>query len=240
MGLDGVGLVMEVEDQFKISIPDEDAEQIQTVGQLYRYILKRCGQAQNNYCLSRLAFYRLRRALITVAGVDRASVSPKADLALFVPRRQRKALWKRLADESQLRLPELQRPFWPQAALQWTLLFFGIVSFFVWGAFVDVVDAAVLTASGCLLVGIAGLLLVELLTRPFANHFGPGLATVGGLAKEVMWKNYEALAAEQGVRPPVQDLDAWEKLRGIISEQLGVPLDQITFEASFVKDLGMG
>ncbi|MFO8011762.1 MAG: acyl carrier protein [Phycisphaerae bacterium] len=36
--LDTVELVMEFEDEFDISIPDEDAEKIQTVGQAIEYV----------------------------------------------------------------------------------------------------------------------------------------------------------------------------------------------------------
>ena len=36
--LDTVELVMEFEDEFDISIPDEDAEKIQTVGQAITYV----------------------------------------------------------------------------------------------------------------------------------------------------------------------------------------------------------
>ena len=38
--LDTVELVMEFEDEFDISIPDEDAEKIQTVGAAFDYIAK--------------------------------------------------------------------------------------------------------------------------------------------------------------------------------------------------------
>lgn len=36
--LDTVELVMELEEEFDITIPDEDAEQIQTVGEAVKYI----------------------------------------------------------------------------------------------------------------------------------------------------------------------------------------------------------
>ena len=38
--LDTVELVMELEDEFETSIPDEDAEKIQTVGEAVEFILK--------------------------------------------------------------------------------------------------------------------------------------------------------------------------------------------------------
>ena len=43
--LDTVELVMEFEDEFEISIPDEDAEKIQTVGQAIDYIRERAKKA---------------------------------------------------------------------------------------------------------------------------------------------------------------------------------------------------
>lgn len=41
--LDTVELVMEFEDEFETSIPDEEAEKIQTVGQAIEYICKAAG-----------------------------------------------------------------------------------------------------------------------------------------------------------------------------------------------------
>ena len=40
--LDTVELVMEFEDEFEISIPDEDAEKIQSVGNAIDYITSKC------------------------------------------------------------------------------------------------------------------------------------------------------------------------------------------------------
>jgi len=39
--LDTVELVMELEDEFNLSIPDEDAEKLKTVGEAIDYIQKR-------------------------------------------------------------------------------------------------------------------------------------------------------------------------------------------------------
>ena len=42
--LDQVELVMELEEEFDLSIPDEDAEKIQTVGEAIKYIEEHAGQ----------------------------------------------------------------------------------------------------------------------------------------------------------------------------------------------------
>ena len=43
--LDTVELVMEFEDEFELSIPDEEAEKIQTVGQAVDYIREHAGKS---------------------------------------------------------------------------------------------------------------------------------------------------------------------------------------------------
>lgn len=44
--LDTVELVMEFEDEFDMSIPDEEAEKIQTIGQAIDYIIAHQGSAE--------------------------------------------------------------------------------------------------------------------------------------------------------------------------------------------------
>jgi len=44
--LDTVELVMELEDEFEMSIPDEEAEKIQTVGQAIAYIVEHAAKLQ--------------------------------------------------------------------------------------------------------------------------------------------------------------------------------------------------
>src|ERR1700722_12370853 len=66
MGLDTVELVMEIEEAFDLTIPDEEAEKIQTIGQAYRYILARLAGPVDGtaVCLSAATFYFLRRKLM--------------------------------------------------------------------------------------------------------------------------------------------------------------------------------
>lgn len=79
MGLDTVELVMEIEDEFEIDVPDEDAEKIQTCGDLHAYVLHRLRPLRGAPCRSAAAFHALRRSILRrLPGVRRRDVRPAA------------------------------------------------------------------------------------------------------------------------------------------------------------------
>jgi acyl carrier protein len=98
MGLDTVELVMEVEDEFGLSIPDADAEQIQTVGQLYAYVCHRLRPRAETVCPSARAFYRFRRALLARQPLPRRCVRPSSRISRLLPQECRDR-WPAVADE---------------------------------------------------------------------------------------------------------------------------------------------
>jgi hypothetical protein len=82
MGLDSVELVIKVEETFGIQIPDEDAAGIQTVGQLHDYLVHRMQEMgleveprpKSDVCLAATAFYRVRRAWLSVLDAERSAL----------------------------------------------------------------------------------------------------------------------------------------------------------------------
>jgi hypothetical protein len=116
MALDGpdpVEMVMAIEHTFHITIPDSEAEQIRTVGELYGYVLAKLTQPPSSGCISSVTFYRLRRALQELFGWSRERVRPAARMENLVPREGRPEHWQRLAEALRpARLPELRRPQW--------------------------------------------------------------------------------------------------------------------------------
>ena len=62
MGLEMVGIVMDVEKEFGIYI-DEEAN-IRTIGKLRDYVLDRLNEKESHSCLSTFVFLKLRRMLI--------------------------------------------------------------------------------------------------------------------------------------------------------------------------------
>lgn len=77
MGLDSVELVMALEEEFGLDIPDADAERLETVGGTHDYIvetLKQRGEAPDEAEV----WQRLHRIIVNQLGVDPSEVRREA------------------------------------------------------------------------------------------------------------------------------------------------------------------
>jgi acyl carrier protein len=79
-GLDTVELLMAIEEEFGIEIPNKHAEKIYTVGEMYEYLRRRLATTPADECLSQKIFYKLRRALIANYRMARKDVSPESKM----------------------------------------------------------------------------------------------------------------------------------------------------------------
>ena len=229
MGLDLVELVMEVEDTFAISIPDEVSTKLDTVGKLYDYILASRFDGKEKGCLSNITFYKLRHALMSVLRIARGDVRLSSALNALIPSHRRQT-WAELQRSLGLRLPELMRPLWV------TVLATAL------GVIATIVAFVILVARSGFPIAVVSILFVAVLvrailyqaTKPLAREFWPEFATVGGLTKAVLRRNYGAIS-DEAQRANADDV--WETLRAVIVDQLGVRPDDVTKEANFVTDL---
>jgi acyl carrier protein len=241
MGLDLVELVIEIESAFGIEIPDEDASNIQTVGQLYDYILAKLPSPESPRCssprcLSAVAFYSLRRALTDQLGVARRNVRPSTPIGSLIPVSHRRSEWQRLGGCLGWRLPKLVRPAWMEGASYGMLLVWLAAIVTAWGQ----VTGFSLGALPLVFAGLCcgSLLLVWAafhLTTPFATRFTPDGLTVRATVRAALASNYWKVSA-QG--PGWDRQEVWECLRAIIVEQLGVAPEEVVESASFVNDFG--
>ncbi|HEY7120338.1 MAG TPA: acyl carrier protein [Tepidisphaeraceae bacterium] len=103
MGLDTVELVMEIEDEFKIQMPDADAQLIQTVGQLHAYVCHRLRPRPVPSCPSARAFYHLRSTLLRHCPIPRSAVRPSALVCRLLPEDLRACCWPAIANQTGLR-----------------------------------------------------------------------------------------------------------------------------------------
>lgn len=230
-GSDAVDLVVEAEDTFGFSIPDKDSEVLDTVGKLYDYILANRFGGTPDGCVANVAFYKLRRALMTIFGIPRSDVRLSLDLATLIPTRRRKN-WSDLRRALGLRMPRLVRPLWVTVIT--TMIGLGLIL-----GVCFVLNETL--GRGAIWIGfpIAVCLVPYVLyraTEPLATKFRSEFATVGGLTKSILGKNYGALSDQCHRANPAE---IWSALCALIGEELGVRPNQLTAGTNFVKDLNV-
>src|SRR5271165_824619 len=90
MGLEGVEIVMKVEETFDIVIEDSEAEKTFTPGLLIELVLSKVGRTSHAACLTQRAFHRLRASLMSRSGFKRNQIRLETLLASLFPRPTRK------------------------------------------------------------------------------------------------------------------------------------------------------
>jgi hypothetical protein len=104
MGLDGVELLMELEKEFDISIPDAVATQIDSVDSTVKMVVQflREKGLPGGICQTAHAFYELRKQAGDRLGVPRDRVRLEVPIGELVPRGRGRE-WQKIADASGLR-----------------------------------------------------------------------------------------------------------------------------------------
>jgi len=235
MGLDTVELVLEMEDTFNISIPDEDAEKILTVGDCYSYILRKLNNQDSTSCVSLRTFYQLRRNLVELLHIPRNIIHPKTPTNEVIPHLGRRQIWKQLENTLSYRFPTLNRPLWLKIVLVSTFIlismFFLIITHNISGS-----DWSVLLGYFLMFLWVWFMIytLFSLtLTHRMAVEFPPNCQTIGDLAKSIQPEPDPLFVGGE-----YNEKKVWDRLCDIISEQLGVKVEDIKPESSFVVDLG--
>jgi hypothetical protein len=135
MGLDGVELVMTLEEGFGVTITDEEAEACLTPGAVIELIFGKLRASDERVCVSQRAFYLLRKGLARSLGVARRGVALSSDVRSFTAGRSEREVWNDLKSAVQARRwPSLARPQWLIACL-WLLSlggFCGLCVLFPW------------------------------------------------------------------------------------------------------------
>lgn len=226
MGLEIVELIMRAEEEFHIEILDSEAELLATPGMLcslIEYKLSGVWPASPTtpaYCPTSRAFYAVRRELMQL-GVARRDITPQTSLTTIWPRSQRRHHWNALGTALNFELPSLQRsPEWAFVGL------LPLGMFPIWLAFSPAI------ALPCFILYALLWWLGSYLTQPFAVHAPAELSSVGDLSRRLSIRLY----ATDGNSPS----DLWPLVRALIADELGLTIEQVTRNADFVRDLGVG
>ena len=222
---------MKIEDAFSITISDDEASRMVTVGDVFDHIVAKTTVPKNSSgCLSAVAFYSLRRAATTLGATKR--LRPRDSTSAILPDSNRPQYWSKLQNTSKLMLPPLRRPDWLVTACTVLVIACSVVlGFLVYQSRNSQLGGfATAIATGILLGLISGSL-----TRPFAMFPASSCTTLRGLAESALGLNFKSFSERH---KGASKNDLWVALRSIIVEQLCVSREEVKPTASFVSDLG--
>ncbi len=232
MGLDAVEILMDIEEEFGISIAEEEI--LPTMGSVHDYLLEKCGvRNRSGGCPTRSAFYRVRRVVAKIFRVDPRTLRPKTEVLPLIGRWHRERTWRRLEEELGLELPKLENR--TGAGVSWGAALAGGIGFVIATALsrdpsVGIAFALVALIPGVLIGFAIGLCWIPTVWRP--------CRTLGGVARSVVAINYCEFHPAVEPNADVEGDPIWERLCKVIVDQLGVERESLRRETDFVKDLG--
>ena len=219
MGLDGVELVMSIEEGFGIAITDAEAEACVTPTAVIDLVFGKLRASDERVCVSQRAFYLLRKGLTRTLSVSRRKVDLASDIRSFTAGRPEREVWNDLKTAIQARSwPALARPRWLTASM-WILslgTFWALIGMFHWAV-----------AAAC---AVMAAYVAARLTRPFRSRIPARYSRLRELVPFAVTSDVISWTRQQ-----VATL-----VRKLVIEQLGLREGQYREDAHFVKDLGMG
>lgn len=234
MSLDLVELVMDIEKEFGLVIPDRDAERITTLGDLHQYLLRQRDLAGDSVCLSSALFYRARRALCEQLGHARRGVAPCTPLDDLVPRQGRRGHWRRLREAlAPFPVADLQRPawLWVNFGVAWLSLMLGALA---GGLASCLLQQALYPVALSLLAANVVCILAWYATRPLAVCLPGG--TMAGLVRRTLGPDLDR--GQRALRC-LNDRQVWDQMCQVIATQLRVDVARLKPESKLTDDLGL-
>ena len=223
MGLDGVELIIAVEDEFQIAIEDAEAEKCVTVQKLVELVYSRLRHTKTEPCLSQQGFYVVRKALMDILPVKRSMIKPDTKLEDLIENSNRRTVWRKIISsftESANITHSLVRPKWLNLLVFFILPILVCVGnvIFHWFPLVLSIPAGITTA-------VFG----SFITSPWKQMFPSKFSTVKDLIRFVATLETSVWTEDE----------VFQKIKHIIVEHSGVKESDVTPETDFVKDLGI-
>ena len=232
MGLDSIELVMEIEKAFDIRIPDEEAEKILTVGDLYNSVWKHLANKHSSQCNSQILFYKLRKYFIDAFHLQKGSFKPDTALNGIFPQKDRRKQYKAMQGHFNLQLPKLT------LTDHWRIFLNSVGLISIPGG---LIDAIILKKffnhrSWIFLIPAAGIAITVLVSELLNTKrliIRPLL--VRDFTLNMLSINYSTIIQGAGTnRKEVETV-----INHIIVDKIGVDPEEIRPEKSFTDDLGV-
>nr|WP_035275702.1 hypothetical protein [Desulfogranum japonicum] len=222
MGLDGVELIMAIEEKFQIVIKEDEAYNVQTPDDLTNLVFSKLRKVGSQYCSSQQSFYIVRRKIIQRFGVKRNSIKPNTKLVDLVDKKNRKKFLKEITRDlssNDVVCLEFNKPKYLQKIRLSSSLIVFAISLYIFEYQVGLSFLIIFFYLG----------LFSMITEPLKNEFPDNFQTVADLVKinasldSTIWSRQEV----------------YDRVKEIVVEQLSVNSELILPNSHFVDDLGM-
>jgi acyl carrier protein len=244
MGLCYVEMIMACEEEFGTQINLTESNRLQTVGDLYHYLLKKLEQREEGRCAYAGAFFRLRRAMMLHADCPKPNIRPHAQVRALLPWRDRHRAWRQIERESGLSLPELSE--WvPEGLIFTACIVIGLPVGFFGALALGIGASAILPEAKELLPVVGGVVgavaafgvpvLMAIVLQNLSHSRIPSAWTVDSLVRYAFKERYGIRGAD-GTQWDCAMV--WNTLTRVVAERLAVPPELVTPDARFVEDLG--
>jgi len=236
MGLDGVEIVMAIEEAFDIRIEDAEAVKIVTPGDLIEMVMTKVQLGGAAGCLTQRSFNLVRSVLLRDLPLKRKAIAPATPMAALVAKPLRRKLLEQWAVEFQTGpFPALVRPRWLVNLLSTACVVAGAGFAVALHKLAPSVSWRAAAISGALAAVAAGYAAAAA-TRRWRLEFPFLAATVGDAARFVTAHkgDWGAKVSGRWTREQVA-----ARVREIVIDMLACEA-AYREDASFVQDLGMG
>jgi acyl carrier protein len=232
MGLDSVELVMEIEKKFDISIPDQEAEKITTVGKMYDAVWQHLEGKYSKKCNSQILFYRLRKSAEEIFNFPKKQFLLDAIPEDIFPKENRREVYKEFGNINNLSLPYLV------LTKSWSIFLNGFEVVTILGTLVYAILSVIFydNSKWLFLLPICGLFLTSLLSKAIDKKRVIILEnTIRTFVENTLVLNYGKLIKENGYNRKEVEM----VINQIIVDKIGVNENEISPEKSFTDDLGV-
>jgi len=232
MGLDSVEILLKVEDSFGIKIPDQEAQQILTVGDFHNAVWRQLSGRSSDICQSQRLFYTLRRSFTEKPGYSPRQLTLETAPQAIFPARNRRQEYLTFSKTTNLKLPGLVlEKFWNRV-----LTAFGIV------AIIGSLAASITLinvfnySKWVFLMPVAGIVLTILFSGLLASRRTViSASTMRDFTQQVLALNYSTLSVNEGINR--QEMQAI--IDHIIADMTGICREEITPDKKIADDLGI-
>jgi hypothetical protein len=229
MGLDGVELLMNLEEAFGVEITDEEATNCKTPRMVIDLIVSKLNGAEGRVCRSQRAFYIIRRLLVRTFGLERKSIRPDTRLREFFPEPRQKELWDQLkAALTPGNWPPLKLPLWmSRCVLALCIAVFpvGVIIGLLWPG-----QVGVALGFGVVLVVLAAIIAFSV-TRPYCTCVPASIVFIRDVIPYAMTSDPTIGWTRREVSTVV---------KRITMDQLGLYEASYTEDSRFIEDFHMG